>query len=80
MIKDGQERTKILKTLKTMEGYVLFSSIAIEITQTLYLKYEGKSQVSAHVFPSGDVRSQYDGISPEEFIPFYGTSGEINHN
>lgn len=37
---------KILKTLKVMEGYVLFSNIAMGITQMLCLKYEGKIQVS----------------------------------
>lgn len=45
-VKDGQYRTRILKTLKAIEGYVLFGSIAMGITQMLCLKYEGKIQVS----------------------------------
>ena len=45
-VKDGQERRRVLKTLKAIEGYVLFSSIAMGITQLLCLKYEGKIQVS----------------------------------
>lgn len=45
-VKDGQERRRVLKTLKAIEGYVLFSSIAMGITQILCLKYEGKIQVS----------------------------------
>lgn len=46
LVKDEREHTKILKTLKAMEGYVLFSSIAMGITQILCLKYEGIIQVS----------------------------------
>ena len=46
LVKDGQERTKILKTLKAMEGCVLFSNTAMGITQMLCLKYEGKIRVS----------------------------------
>lgn len=45
-VKNGQERRRVLKTLKAIEGYVLFSSIAMGITQMLCLKYEGKIQVS----------------------------------
>ena len=45
-VKDERERRRVLKTLKAIEGYVLFSSIAMGITQILCLKYEGKIQVS----------------------------------
>jgi hypothetical protein len=38
-VQDGQERRRILKTLKAIEGYVLFSSIAMRIIQMLCLKY-----------------------------------------
>ena len=60
-VKDGQERTKILKTLRAIEGYVLFSSIAMGITQMLCLKYEGKIQVSDFRYlrtPSHQVMSE----------------------
>ena len=46
LVKDEQERTKILKTPRAVEGCVLFSSTAMGITQMLCLKYEGKIQVS----------------------------------
>lgn len=42
LLKDEQERTKILKTLKAMEGFVLFSSIVMGITHMLCSIYEGK--------------------------------------
>lgn len=45
-VKDGQKRRRVLKTLKAIGGYVLFSSIAMKITQMLCLKYEGKSHLS----------------------------------
>ncbi len=61
MVKNERERTKILKTLKAMEGYVLFSSIAMGITQMLCLKYKGKIQVSDFRYlrtPSRQVMSE----------------------
>ena len=60
-VKDGQERRRVLKTLKAIEGYVLFSSIAMGITQMLCLKYEGKIQVSDFRYlrtPSHQVMSE----------------------
>ena len=38
LVKDEQERTKILKTLRAVEGCVLFSSTAMGNTQMLCLK------------------------------------------
>ena len=61
MVKNERERIKILKTLKAMEGYVLFSSIAMGITQMLCLKYKGKIQVSDFRYlctPSRQVMSE----------------------
>lgn len=61
LLKDEQERTKILKTLKAMEVYVLFSSIAMGITHMLYSKYEGKIWVSDFRYlrtPSHQVMSE----------------------
>ena len=60
-VQDSQERTRILKTFKAIEGYVLFSSIAMGITQMLCLKYEGKIHVSDFRYlrtPSRQVMSE----------------------
>lgn len=60
-VRDERERTRILKTLKAMEGYILFSSIAMGIIQMLCLKYEGKIRVSDFRYlrtPSRQVMSE----------------------
>lgn len=46
LVKDPAEKTRIIRTLKATEGYVLFASIAMGITQMLCLNYENRISVS----------------------------------
>ena len=60
-VKDRHGRRRIIKTLKAMEGYVMFSSIAMGIIQMLCLMYDGKIRVSDFRYlrtPSRQVMSE----------------------
>ena len=63
----------------------MFSGIAMGIIQLLCLEYKDDIRVSDFRYlrtPSrkGHVGSQYDGVSETEFIPFYGPTGQSDHN
>lgn len=45
-VKDNHQQQRIIKTLQAMEGYVMFSSIAMGIIQLLCLKYQDDIRVS----------------------------------
>lgn len=60
-VKNGQSRRRILKALKAIESYVLFSNIAMGLIQMLCLEYEGNIQASDFRFlrtPSHQVMSE----------------------
>lgn len=45
-VKDEHEQQRIIKTLTAIEGYVMLSSMAMDIIQMLCLRYKGKIRVS----------------------------------
>lgn len=47
LVKDTEERTWIIQTLKAAEGYVLFANIAMGCVQMLCLNYGSKMPVSS---------------------------------
>lgn len=60
-VTDRRDQEKIIDTLKAMEGYMLSSSIAMEIIQMLCLEYGGKIRVSDFRYlrtPSRQVMSE----------------------
>lgn len=60
-VTDSHSRKRIIDTLRAMEGYLMFSSIAMGIIQMLCLRYDGKIRVSDFRYlrtPSKQVMSE----------------------
>ena len=70
-VTDTKEKERIIKALKATEGYVLFASIAMGITQMLCLNYKGMIRVSSYRYLRTESRQVMSEASMMKYLQIH---------